>query len=192
MGKILLFIYDGMADFEMTFATHLLGLGVDKEIIPIAFEDKLITSKPGIIYKPAKLVKDVLDEDVDGLVIPGGWNGEIREELMVLIQKLYKSGKLVSAICAGPRFLAKAGILEDVKYTTSLAAWSEQLKEQFKEEDPFPRNNYVQARVVRDKNVITALGNAFVDFGIELCDYFKGFENDEDRKEYTKAIKGCE
>lgn len=191
MGKILLFIYDDMADFEMTLGAHLLGLGVGKEIIPIAYEDKLITSKPGIIYRPAKLVKDVLDLEVDGLVIPGGWNGEIRVELITLIQKLFDEGKLVSAICAGPRFLAKAGILEKVKYTTTLATWSEELKARFNEGDPFPRNNYVKSRVVRDKNVITAVGNAFVDYAIELCDYFKGFESEENRKQYTDMIKGC-
>jgi putative intracellular protease/amidase len=71
MEKVLVFIYDGMADFEITFVTHLLGADCGKEIVTIAYEDKLIKSKSGIIYKPARLIKDVLAEEVDGLIIPG-------------------------------------------------------------------------------------------------------------------------
>lgn len=76
MNKILLFIYDDMADFEITFVAHLLGSDADKEIVPISYEDKVITSKSGISYLPSKQVKDVIEEDVDGLIIPGGWNGD--------------------------------------------------------------------------------------------------------------------
>lgn len=191
MGKILLFIYDRMADFEVIYATHVLGVGLKKEIIPIAYEDKLIRSEPGIVYKPLKLVKEVLDEDVEGIIIPGGWNGEIRDELIELIQKLNKEEKLVAAICGGPRFLAKAGVLDSVKFTTSLANWTDELKQRFNEEDPFPRNNFVQTRVIKDRNVITAQGYAFVDFAIEICDYFKGFDDEEDKQKYTEFIRGC-
>jgi len=44
MGKILVFIYDQMADFEITFVTHMLGADLGKEIVTIAYEDKLIKS----------------------------------------------------------------------------------------------------------------------------------------------------
>ena len=33
MGKILVFIYDQMADFEITFVTHMLGADLGKEIV---------------------------------------------------------------------------------------------------------------------------------------------------------------
>jgi putative intracellular protease/amidase len=112
VGKILVFIYDEMADFEITFVTHMLGADMGKEIITIGYEDKFIKSKSGIVYKPAKLIKDVLKEDVEGLIIPGGWNGEIKPELLELIQGLNAKGKLLGAICAGPRFLAKAEYLK--------------------------------------------------------------------------------
>jgi putative intracellular protease/amidase len=102
MGKILVFIYDEMADFEITFVTHLLGADSGKEIITIGYEDKLIKSKSGIVYKPIKLIKDVLTEEVEGLIIPGGWNGKIRPELIELIQNLNVKGNLLAAICAGP------------------------------------------------------------------------------------------
>ena len=190
MEKILVFINEGMADFEITFVTHLLGANAGKEILAIAYEDKLIRSKSGIIYKPARLIKDILAEEVEGLIIPGGWNGETRPELIELIQTLNAKGKLLGAICSGPRFLAKAGVLDNVKYTTSVTEWTEKHVEQFRECDPFPRENFVFERVIRDGNIITAQGTAFVDFATEVCDWFCLFDDEEDKNSFSKSIKG--
>jgi putative intracellular protease/amidase len=188
--RIFVFIYDDMADFEITFATHMLGSDLGMEVVTISYEDKLIRSKSGIIYKPSKLIKDILKEEVEGLIIPGGLNGEIRPELIELIQNINSKGKLLGAICAGPRFLAKAGVLDNVKYTTSMVKWTETHKKKFMEEDPFPRQNFVLDRVIRDGNIITAQGNAFIDFAIEITDWFGGFEDAEDKSGFAKVIKG--
>ena len=190
MGKVFVFIYNDMADFEISFTTHLLGADAGKEIITMAYENKIVKSKCGVEYKPKITVKEALKEEAEGLIIPGGWNGEVREELVELIKALNKSNKLLAAICAGPRFLAKAGILDDIKYTTSIIQWTDEHKEKFNEEDPFPRENFVSKRVVRDKNIITAEGIAFIDFAIEICDYFNLFDDEEDKNNFEKFIKG--
>ncbi|MBM7613718.1 DJ-1/PfpI family protein [Alkaliphilus hydrothermalis] len=193
MGKILVFIYDDMADFEITLATHLLGINGGKKIMTIAYEKKLIKSRAGMTYLPDIMVKDVvIDEETEGILITGGWNGEIREELMELIRNLNQENKLLAAVCAGPRFLAKAGVLNDRNYTTSIIEWTEQHREQFKDEiDPFPRENFENKRVMRDQNIITAQGVAFIDFAIEICDYFFMFEDAEDRANFRKYFTEC-
>lgn len=191
MNKILVFIFDGMTDYEITFVMHLLGVDAGKEIITIAYEDKTIKSRSGFLYKPAKLITDVLVEDADGLIIPGGWYADTRPELITLINNLNSKGKLISAICgAGTVFLAKSGVLNNVKYTTPAIEWTKEYIEAFGEKDPFPRENFLQERVVRDRNIITAQGIAFIDFAIEICDWFNLFENKEDRDNFTKNIKG--
>lgn len=187
MGRLLCFIYEGMVDFEMTLACHL----VDKELITISYESKIIRSKSGICYYPICTVKEALNyADIDGLIIPGGYNDEQRYELTELINKLNNHGKLLSAICAGPQYLARAGVLKGKKYTTTLT--EDKLKEYFPlvTEDPFPRDTYVNENVVRDTNIITAVGNAFVDFAIEIGDYFSNFKNEEEKKAYAKHYKG--
>lgn len=191
MNKILVFIFDGMTDYEITFITHLLGSDAGKEIISIGYDDKMIKGSSGLVYKPSKLITDVLEEDVEGLIIPGGWYGETKPELIELINNLNSKGKLVSGICgAGTVFLAKAGVLNSVKYTTPAVEWTAKHIEVFGENDPFPRDNYVLARVARDKNIITAQGIAFIDFAIEICDWFHLFEDEVERNEFTKSIKG--
>ncbi len=187
MGKILCFVYNEMADFEMTLATHLLGM-FGKEIALIAYEKEVITSKPGVTYFPGMTVQEALSlEEVDGILIPGGWNRILKDELKELLLKLHSEGKLLASICAGPEYFAKAGILKDYKYTTTL---TEEFLKQQGLEDSFPRENYVKEAVVRDRNLITAVGNAFVDFGVELACYFEYIKSEADKQEYAKHYKG--
>lgn len=191
MNKILVFIFDEMADYQITFITHLLSTSAGKEILTIAYEDKIIKGRSGLSYKPEKLVADVLNEDVEGLIICGGWYGDVRKELIDLISNLNSKGKLLGGICgAGTFFLAKAGVLNKVKYTTPIVEWTQNHIEVFGEHDPFPRNNFVLEKVVRDKNVITAQGISFIDFAIEIYDWFNLFENQEEKNEFIKTIKG--
>lgn len=191
MNKILVFIFDGMTDYEITFITHLLSADAGKKIITISYDDKIIEGRSGFLYKPSKLITDVIYEDVEGLIIPGGWYGNTKPDLIELINNLNSKGKLISAICgAGTVFLAKAGILKDVKYTSPIEEWTQKHIEVFGEKNPFPRENYVYERVVRDGNIITAQGIAFIDFAIEICDWFNLFENQEERNNFAKNIKG--
>lgn len=191
MEKILIFIFEGMTDYEITFSTHLLKVDAGKEVISIGYEDKLIRSASGLVYKPDKLISDVLGTNIDGLIICGGWYGEIREELVQLINEINLKGKLLAGICgAGTVFLAKSGVLNEVKYTTPITEWTQKHIDVFGDEDPFQRKNFIEKRVVRDRNIITAQGIAFIDFSIEICDWFNLFESKEDRENFTKSIKG--
>lgn len=192
MNKILVFMYNDMADFEITYATHLLGHELSKEIVPCAYDLKPVKSKGGMVYLPAVTVAEAKAEDYEGFIIPGGWNPVVRDEMLNLINEFYGSGKLLAAICAGPRFFAKAGILDKVKYTTSIVEWNQMRREQFKEEDPFPRENFVNTRVVRDENVITSKGISFVDFAVEVADYFGQFKDQNDKQAFFNTITGRE
>lgn len=192
MNKILVFMYNDMADFEVTYATHLLGHELSFEIVPCAYDMNPVKSKGGMLYLPAITISEAKAEDYEGFIIPGGWNPVVREEMLQLINSFYDSGRLLAAICAGPRFFAKAGILNNVKYTTSIVEWNQIRREQFKEEDPFPRENFINARVVRDGNVITSKGISFVDFAVELADYFGLFKDEGEKRAFFNTITGLE
>lgn len=188
MGKVLCFIYNDMADFELTLASHFAGLFAEREVVPVAYEKAVVTAKPGLCYYPKATVKEALQyEDVDGLIVPGGWNDEQRPELTELIRKLDKDNKLLCAICAGPQYFARAGVLENHKYTTTL---TEKVMREDGEVDFFPRQNFINEKVVRDRNMITAVGVSFVDFAAEIGDYFNIYENPEEKEEVAKNYKG--
>jgi len=185
MGKILCFIYDTMADFETNLACHMLG-DAEKQSIAIGYEKVPYEGLSYMQFMPKMTVKEALElDDVDGLIIPGGWERDCREELIELINKLHSKNKLIAAICAAPEFLAKAGILQNHKYTTTI---NEESRNKMK--DLFPSENFIDKRVVVDKNVITAVGSAYREFGISILDYFESFDNEEERKSYIEMYKG--
>lgn len=191
MGKIALFLFDGITDYEITFITHLLTVDAGKEVVTISYEDKIITSSSGLLYKPSKQVKDVLDEDIEGLIIGGGWFGEVRSELVELIHKLDSQNKLLAGICgAGTFFLAISGALNNAAYTTPITSWTEKHISVFGNADPFPREKYIQQRVVADKNIITAQGTAFIDFAVEICNWFHLFDSEDDKISFMNLYKG--
>lgn len=188
MKKILCFIYDNMADFEVILPCHLLACSEKVEIISIAYEKAPVKALSQHQYVPEITVKEaIMLDNIDGLIIPGGDERECKEELLELIQKLEQEKKLICAICAAPEFLAKAGVLSNHLYTTTLAP------DYFMEngiEDCFPRNNYLEEKVVKHENIITAKGTSFIDFGIEITDYLDLFDDAEEREMCRRVFKG--
>ncbi|PWR70256.1 DJ-1/PfpI family protein [Methanospirillum lacunae] len=183
MRKMLVYIADKMADFEISLTCNLLGK-YGWEIIPVAYENAIITASSGLQYVPRFTISEISqDSDIDGIIIPGGFHFEQREELTNLIQAYYHTGKLTAAICAGPQYLARAGLLENTHYTTTMT--KESHKELFSGsgEFPFPEKTYIEKPVVRDGTVITAKGVAFIDFSIEILDYFKAFTDESEKRE---------
>lgn len=186
--NILVFIYDGMADFEMTLAYHRVGSERHFKIITIAYKKDFVQSAVGVKYQPELTVTEALNmQQVEGLIIPGGAIVEQKPELNKLINKLNDEHKLLAAICIGPQYLAKSGVLRHKQFTTSVN--EESFKNDFGEEDPFDRCFYLEKRVVRDGNITTAKGIAFVDFAIEICDYLGIVKTQLEKQEMLDLYK---
>ncbi|BCN31886.1 DJ-1/PfpI family protein [Anaeromicropila herbilytica] len=156
MQKILCFVYESMADFEITLACHMLGWNPNKELISVGYEKVPVKASSNLQYLRDMTVKEAISlDDIDALIIPGGFERTSNPELIELIQKLDKDKKLICAICAAPEFLAIAGILDNHSYTTTLD------ENHYKEnglKNPFPFENYLERNVVRHGNIITAKG----------------------------------
>ena len=181
MKEVLCFIYDGFADFETVLTCTGLSRTEDHELVYIAYDKTPVISSAGLKIIPDKAISEISQtKDIDGLIIPGGSERIIKPELENLIKQLNNEKKLLAAICAGPEFFARIGILKGRKYTTS------QEPKDYKEKnelDPFPRDTYVDTRIVQDGNIITAQGYAFVDFALKIWDWFNVYEYDGEREE---------
>ncbi|MHA1191547.1 MAG: DJ-1/PfpI family protein [Promethearchaeota archaeon] len=142
MKEVLCFIYDGFADFETTLTCSAINEDDNHTVTYIAYEKTPVYSCGGVKINPDKSVSEIHNtKNIEGLIIPGGGTRIFKPELEKLIVSLNKENKLLAAICAGPEFLAKAGILEGKKYTTTAEPQSYIEKN---EPDPFPRNSYVE------------------------------------------------
>lgn len=191
MKKIGLFLFNGMTDFEITFVAHLLKTEGEYQVVTFSYDEETIVGKTGLTYKCDKLIKDISSDDIEGLIIPGGYYGDFRESLMDLIRRLNNEKKLLAGICgAGTVALAKSGVLNNRLYTTPATPWTEQHKEAFKMDDPFNRSNFLLTRTVKDENIITAQGVAFIDFSLEICHILGMFKSDQEKLTFGKTIKG--
>ncbi len=190
MRKIVVYIYEGMATFEIALLAQLLGSDPGIELIITADELRLIKDKSGMLIMPHTDLKSVHSEDIDGIIIPGGWLADLDEHLISIIRDLKEEQKLIAAVCAGSSIMARSGVLKGIRYTTSIVEWQDKHRDFFKIEDPFPRESYVECRAIRDGNIITAKGSAFIDFTMEVCDYFDLFEDEDDKKAFEQDLKG--
>jgi putative intracellular protease/amidase len=169
MRKILCFISDEMADFEVTLALQILRNIGGRDIITLGYDLAPVVSQAGFTHLPKRVLSDGFDlGDVEALIIPGGPIRPQGDDLTRLICKLDAEKKLLAAICFGPQYLGQAGVLDRRQFTTSC---SEETIQSLGVPDPYPRQNYVEARVVRDEHVITAKGSAFVDFAFAIAEY---------------------
>lgn len=181
MKTILCFIYEGFVDFEISLALTELNLDEGFQVVYIAYEKTPLKSSAGFTIIPDKIVSDITSSnDFEALIIPGGFIRPLKPELKELILDFDNKNKLIAAICAGPEFLAKAGLLEHRKYATSMFPSDYEEKN---EPDPFPRNNYIETRVIKDANIITARGNAFVDFALEIWDWLNCYDHETEKEE---------
>jgi 4-methyl-5(b-hydroxyethyl)-thiazole monophosphate biosynthesis len=185
MGKILCFFSETMADFEITLLFHKINTASNYEIVTVGYDTHPIVSESGLTYLPDQPISQVLDKtDIDALIIPGGPISPQKEELTQLIQKLDREKKLLAAICNGPQYLGRAGVLKHHPFTTSNA--QEKIKK-LNIVDPFPWENYLDQRVVQDQHIITAKGRAFVDFTFAVFDYLGIYANKKTEQQQLYA-----
>lgn len=127
--------------------------------------EKEVKSSHGVIIKADKLLDEVINENYDALVLPGGMPGSINlrdnEKVINLVKSYNSNKKIVSAICAAPIVLNKAGILNEVDVTSHPS-----VKEELK------NSNYIEnQKVVICKNIITSRGaGTALNFGLSIIE----------------------
>ena len=193
MEKILCYIYEGMADFEISLLLHRIKNTGKRDIISISESLEKLTAQSGLHYFPDFRIDEISEEEApdkyEALIIPGGPINNEQNSICRLALKMLVAGKLVAAICFAPQFLGRAGILDRYAYTTSCSVEKIQ---SLGCEDPFNRKNYMQKRTVVDRNLITAQGYAFVDFAKEVCAYLNIFDSKQQEYEQIDRIKESE
>ena len=181
MSKILCFISEDMADFEITLVLHRLRNAGKRDIVAVGYTLDPISSQSGLRSLPDMTLAEALHlDDVEGLILPGGPIRPQQPVLTDLIVKLDAERKMLAAICFGPQYLGRAGILAHRKFTTSCSP--DKIAE-LEVADPFPRQNYVEQRVVQDAHVITAQGRAFVDFAFAVFTYLDIYQANPQEQE---------
>lgn len=187
MRTIYCYIYPDFADFEVTILLHRLRNAGSCRIVTIAETPELVTAQSGLRYLPDLRIEEADAAQAAALIIPGGPIRNDQNAILPLVRAMDAQGKLLAAICFGPQFLARAGVLDARRFTTSCTP---ETAARQPGGDPFPRRNFQQARVVQDGHVITAQGHAPVDIAAAVCRALKVY--DDPVREYAELWKICD
>lgn len=198
MKKVLCVIYPNFSLYEISSLTSTLVLSFDITIDYVASDHSMVVSEDGLPCLPTKTLDQVRIEEYSCVILPGMVNigpALQDEKLNSFLKGLGKQDILIAAISSAPLLLAKAGLLNDTKFTGGI--W----QNFFDYFEFLPRENFQPKLVVQDKNIITAIGFAHqefarkVIFGLGLAEntdnYFK--EQNEYSEEdliFTLSDKG--
>jgi 4-methyl-5(b-hydroxyethyl)-thiazole monophosphate biosynthesis len=115
MSHVLVPLAQGCEELEAITITDLL-VRAGITVTTCGLDDQPVKASRGITIIPDTSIDNVMETAFDLIVLPGGLPGSnhLRDnkQIQALIKKQASSNKYVAAICAAPKALAEAGLLE--------------------------------------------------------------------------------
>ena len=161
MKKVLCLIYPNFSLYEITALTSTLALSFDVTIDYVASDHSMVVSEDGLLCQPTKTLDQICIEEYSCVILPGMVNigpALQDEKLISFLKDLGEQDILIATISSAPLLLAKAGLLNDTKFTGGI--W----QNFFDYFEFLPRENFQPKVVVQDKQIITAIGFAHQEF----------------------------
>lgn len=161
MKKVLCVIYPNFSLYEIASLTSALALSFDITIDYVASDHSMVVSEDGLPCLPTKTLDQVCIEEYSCVILPGMVNigpALQDEKLISFLRSLSEQDILIAAISSAPLLLAKAGLLNDTKFTGGI--W----QNFFDYFEFLPRENFQPKVLVQDKRIITAIGFAHQEF----------------------------
>ena len=171
MSKVLVPLAQGCEELEaVTIIDLLVRAGVD--VTTVGLDDQTVKASRGTCIIPDTNIDTVLNNTYDLVVLPGGLPGAdyLRDDSRVqnILKKHAANDKYIAAICAAPKALASAGILDNKTATAypgvlaSLNLSSTTIKE---------------TAIEIDGKIITSRGpGTSMDFALTLIEILQGKE----------------
>ncbi len=169
MATVLIPIASGCEELEaVTLIDLLRRAGITVTVAGL--EAGPVTASRGVVLLPETTLDQVLNQDFDMVVLPGGLGGaqqlEADQRIARLLRQMTEQGRFVAAICAAPRVLASAGLLKNRKATAYPGIL-----------DGHPEIQVSSAAIVRDGTFVTSRGpGTAMDFALNLIDILCGHE----------------
>lgn len=165
---IYVFLADGFEEIE-ALATIDVMRRAELDVTTVGVGGcRAVCGAHDIVVKADAVDTEVMYDDVEAVVLPGGALGTLNLEKSPVVQGFLDHAMsvdaLVAAICAAPSILGHKGLLKG-KEAICFPGFEEQLE----------GAAISDKLVVTDGNIITAKGaGVAVDFGLAIVSYFKG------------------
>jgi 4-methyl-5(b-hydroxyethyl)-thiazole monophosphate biosynthesis len=171
MSKVLVPLANGFEEIEAVSIIDVLRCAYIDVVVASLDETTLVEGANGIVIQSDTQINKVVVDELDMVVLPGGWDGTyaLADDTNVqnILKEMDSKGKHIAAICAAPFALNKAGVLKD-KYTCYPSV-----------EDEIKKDGYQgdKSMVVESQNVLTSRGPATaICFALKIVQKLKGQE----------------
>jgi protein deglycase len=169
MPTVLVPLAAGCEELEAVTLIDLLRRA-ECHVTTASLEPGPVVASRGVVLLADTTLAEVLDQDFDLIVLPGGLPGATHLQqdarVIALLQRQHTAGRYAAAICAAPQVLAHAGVLDGktaTSYPGAVAAVN------------YPQVTFSTAPVVVDGNVVTSRGpGTALDFALQLIELLQG------------------
>lgn len=171
MANILVPLAQGCEELEaITIIDLMRRAGFN--VVTASLDDKPVKASRGSVLIADTTIDQAINNDYDMIVLPGGLPGADHLRDDVRIQQKLKSmaaqDKYVAAICAAPKALASAGLLNGKKATSYPGSL---------DNSPTENMQYLDDPVVIDGKLVTSRGpGTAMDFTLTLIELLVGKE----------------
>ena len=178
MARVLVPLAQGCEELEAVTVIDLLRrAGID--VVTAGLDDRTVTASRGVRLIPDTALADVMEEDFDMIVLPGGLPGaehlDADARIHALLTSMSESGRFTAAICAAPKVLATAGLLEG-KSATSYPGIIDAME--------LETTKVLEDPVVIDGKIVTSRGPGTArEFALALIEQLAGREKSREVEE---------
>ena len=171
MATVLVPLAQGCEELEaVTIIDLLRRAGI--EVITAGLDAKPVIASRGVVLIADTTIEQVMQNNFDMIVLPGGLPGadHLQQDARVqqLLKDMHSKDKYTAAICAAPRALASAGLLDNRQATCYPGSLDASLATNM---------TYLEQAVVIDGKVITSRGpGTAMDFTLALIELLLGKE----------------
>lgn len=170
MPKALVALAQGCEEVEAVTAIDLLRRANIEVVSASLSPDPVICSRGVVLIADTTLEKAARMDDFDIVILPGGLPGadNLADSPLLnqVLKKMAAEGRYIAAICAAPRVLAKAGLLEGKRVTAYPG---------FIEGGNYPGVHYTGGAVEVDGKIVTSRGpGTAMDFALTLIELLAG------------------
>ncbi len=172
MPRILIPLAQGCEELEAVTLIDLLRRA-GMTVISAGLDAMPVRASRGVVLLPDTTLDEVLDQEFDMIVLPGGLPGADYLNQDARIQTLLKTtvaaGRYVAAICAAPKVLASAGLLAGKRATSYPGVLN-----------TVSGLHFIDAPVVIDGQVLTSRGpGTAMDFALAIIETLLGIAQRE-------------
>ncbi len=169
MANVLVPLAQGCEELEAVTIIDLLRRA-EINVVTASLDERPITASRGTKILADTTLDQVLDQEFDMVILPGGLPGadNLNEDDRIhqILQRTVNNNKSVAAICAAPKVLASAGLLENKKATAYPGVL-----------DALNLNTteVTNSAVQQDGNILTSRGpGTAMDFALEIISCLVG------------------